>query len=413
MMPTAGPGFSAPDPDYRCGTRRPGAGANPAGSGAARGQVYYRIGKFCLETEWEVLPGQIMTLFGPSGAGKTTLLRAIAGLLRPQSGHIEVGGRVVFDRERDIWMPPHQRRVGFLTQQYHLFPHLTVAGNIAYGLNRRNSRETRAKVQELVQRFHLEGLEGRRPDEISAGQQQRAALARALAPDPVALLLDEPFTSLDTELRRTLRGELRASLAHTNIPVIMVSHDIEEAVSIGDLVQVIGDGKLQATGNPLQVLGQPGQGRVARLVGVENLLNLRVASRQPRDGTMVCVGAGLQAGLQLEVPLGDLGQDDAVTVGIRASDIILADAEPKGSSARNRLPGLVSRVELRPPGYEVTLTCNGADLKCHITGTSLNEMGISPGMNLWAVFKASSCFLVREEEGQEAAGRGKTRLDPP
>ena len=338
MMPTAGPRFSAPDPDYRCGTRRPragirdgggygpasggtrrpGAGANPAGSGVARGQVYYRIGKFCLETEWEVLPGQIMTLFGPSGAGKTTLLRAIAGLLRPQSGHIEIGGRVVFDRKRDIWMPPHQRRVGFLTQQYHLFPHLTVAGNIAYGLNRRNSRETRAKVQELVQRFHLEGLEGRRPDEISAGQQQRAALARALAPDPAALLLDEPFTSLDTELRRTLRGELRDSLAHTNIPVIMVSHDIEEAVSIGDLVQVIGDGKLQATGNPLQVLGQPGQGRVARLVGVENLLNLRVASRQPRDGTMVCVGAGLQAGLQLEVPLGDLEQDDAVTVGIRA-----------------------------------------------------------------------------------------------
>ena len=373
----------------------PQAAATPAGP--ARGWVSYRVGEFCLETEWEVLPGQIMALFGPSGAGKTTLLRAIAGLLRPQDGHIEVGGRVVFDRAQNIWAPPHQRRVGFLTQQYHLFPHLTVAGNIAYGLPRRNSRETRARVQELVASFHLEGLESRRPNEISAGQQQRAALARALAPDPAALLLDEPFTSLDTELRRALRRELRDSLARANIPVIMVSHDIEEAVSIGDLVQVISDGKPQITGNPLQVLGQPGQGRVARLVGVENLLKLRVASRHTRDGTMVCVGDGLFAGLQLEVPLGDPAPGDAVTVGIRASDIILADAEPKGSSARNRLSGIVSGVELRPPGYEVTLSCNGADLKCHITGTSLNEMGISPGMNLWAVFKASSCFLVQDD----------------
>ncbi len=363
------------------------------GPAAARGWVNYQIGGFCLETEWEVLPGQIMALFGPSGAGKTTLLRTIAGLLRPQNGHIEIGGQVVFDRERNVWEPPHQRRVGFLTQQYHLFPHLTVAGNIAYGLNRRNSGKTRGQVRELARRFQLEGLEGRRPSEISAGQQQRVALARALAPNPAALLLDEPFTSLDTELRRTLRSELRTSLAQANIPVIMVSHDIEEAVSIGDLVQVISHGKPQATGNPLQVLGQPGQGRVARLVGVENLLNLRVASRHPQDGTMICRSGGLQ----LEVPLGDPAEGDAVTVGLRASDIILADAEPRGSSARNRLSGLVTGVELRPPGYEVTLTCKDADLKCHITGASLNEMGISPGMNLWAVFKASSCFLVREE----------------
>ena len=383
--------------------RQESANPQPSIPGPARGWVHCQIGGFRLETEWEVLPGQIMALFGPSGSGKTTLLRTIAGLLRPQEGHIEIGGRVVFDSARNLWEPPHQRRVGFLTQQYHLFPHLTVAGNIAYGLDRRSSNETRARVRELVRNFRLDGLEERRPDEISGGQQQRAALARALAPNPAALLLDEPFTSLDAELRRTLRGELRTSLAHTNIPVIMVSHDIEEAISIGDLVQVISDGKPQVTGNPLQVLGQPGQGRVARLVGVENLLKLRVASRHPQDGTMVCAGAGLPgANLQLEVPLGDPETGDAVTVGIRASDIILADAEPQGSSARNRLYGVVAGVELRPPGYEVTLACAGADLKCRITGTSLNEMGIRPGMNLWAVFKASSCFLVREEEGRES-----------
>ena len=364
----------------------------PSSDGSVRGWLRYQIGEFCLETEWEILPGQVMVLFGPSGAGKTTILRAMAGLLRPQRGHIEIGGRVVFDGERDIWLPPHLRRVGYLTQQYHLFPHLTVAGNIAYGLAKRNSTQAQERVRELVYGFHLEGLEERRPWEISAGQQQRVALARALAPSPDALLLDEPFTSLDTELRRELRGELRANLSRTNIPVVLVTHDIEEAISMGDLVQVISDGKSLGTGNPLQVLGQPGQGRVAQLVGVENLLKLRVESRHPQDGTMVCVGSGLI----LEVPLGDPEPGEAVTIGIRASDIILADAEPKGSSARNRLPGVVSGVELRPPGYEVTLDCGDISLKGHITGASQTEMGIRTGMNLWAVFKASSCFLVGE-----------------
>lgn len=367
--------------------------------GPTWGWAQYRIGRFALETEWEAAPGQVLVIFGPSGAGKTTLLRAIAGLLRPAAGHIEIGGRVVFDAASQVWLPPHRRRVGLLTQQYHLFPHLTVAGNIAYGLTDRNTAAGRERVQELVKSLRLEGLENRRIHQISAGQQQRAALARALAPRPAALLLDEPFTSLDTQLRRALREELRTALADANIPAIMVSHDIEEALSIGDRAQVIADGKTQAVGNPLEVLGQPGQGRVARLVGVENLLPMRVVSRQPRDGTMLCAGA---EGLQLEVPLGGLEQPgDTVTIGLRAADIILSHQEPAGSSARNRLPGVVAGMELRPPGYEVTLQCRGAALKCHITGASLTEMGLVPGMNLWAVFKASSCFLVRERRPEE------------
>ena len=369
--------------------------------GPTRGWAQYRIGRFGLETEWEALPGQVLVIFGPSGAGKTTLLRAIAGLLRPAAGHIEIGGRVVFDAAEQVWLPPHRRRVGFLTQQYHLFPHLTVAGNIAYGLPNRNTAAGRERVRELVRSLRLEGLENRRIQQISAGQQQRAALARALAPRPAVLLLDEPFTSLDSQLRRALREELRTALGRANIPAIMVSHDIEEAISIGDRAQVIAEGKTQAVGNPLEVLGQPGQGRVARLVGVENLLPMRVVARQPRDGTMLCAGA---EGLQLEAPLGGLEQPgDTVTIGLRASDIILSHQEPAGSSARNRLAGVVAGVELRPPGYEVRLQCRGAALKCHITGASLTEMGIVPGMNLWAVFKASSCFLVRERGAGDLA----------
>ena len=361
----------------------------------SNGWIHYSVGQFSLQAEWEVEAGEVLTLFGPSGAGKTTLLRAIAGLVRPQEGSIVVGNHQVFDSANNLFVPPHRRRVGFLTQGYHLFPHLSVAGNIGYGLANATPVNRQTRVAELLDMFQLNGLEHRRPHEISGGQQQRAALARALAPDPALMLLDEPFNSLDIELRRTLRAELLEKLRTAAIPAILVTHDIEEAVSMADQVQVIEGGRVGKAGNPLEVLGQPGQGRVARLVGVENLIPMTVASVQPRDGTMVC--AHLDGGApSLEVPLSDVGTGDQVTVGIRASDIILADSEPRGSSARNRLPGVVSDVSLRPPGYQVTLDCGGLDLICHITGTSLNEMGIEAGDSLWAVFKASSCFLVRD-----------------
>ncbi len=370
----------------------------------ALGWVHCRIGAFDLQTEWEVEPGQVLVLFGPSGAGKTTTLRAIAGLVRPLRGHIEIGGRVVYDDTSGAWQPAHKRRVGYLTQQYHLFPHLRVSGNVAYGLPDRKSAQAAAQVRELLNAFQLEGLEERYPWELSGGQQQRVALARALATQPDMLLLDEPFASLDNELRRVVRRELRSVLARRPVPVILVTHDREEALALGDSVQVIDAGRAVTKGIPLEVLGQPGQGRVARLVGVENLFRLEVDSRNPRDGTMTCHGEGIR----LEVPLDQAGDDErddatpgdtakisSLTVGVRASDIILATSEPVGSSARNRLPGVVTMVEARPPGYTVTLDC-GSPLRCHVTGAALEEIGVREGQHLWAVFKASSCFLVEE-----------------
>lgn len=367
-----------------------------------RGWVRCQLGGFSLETEWEAAPGQVLVLFGPSGAGKTTTLRAIAGLVQPLQGHIEVGDQVVYDSESKGWVPPHRRKVGYLTQQYHLFPHLSVIGNISYGLTRRSATDGKAQIQQLFQSLQLEGLEERQIWELSGGQQQRVALARALATDPQVLLLDEPFSSLDGELRRTLRGEVRSILTKANIPVILVTHDREEALALGDLIQVIDQGRTLSRGEPLQVLGQPGQARVARLVGVENVLSMYVESRHPQDGTMICasnVNSGeVGAGLHLEVPLSDLAEGEPVTVGIRASDIILAGEKLVSSSARNQVRGKVIGVELRPPGYEVTLDCAGILFRCHITGTSLTEMKVITGLDLWAVFKASSCFLVAETQ---------------
>ena len=364
-----------------------------------QGWVDCRIGSFELEVDWSIEPGEVLVLFGPSGAGKTTTLRAIAGLLRPRRGHIEIGGRAVFDAASDLWVPIHQRHVGYLTQQYHLFPHLTVARNIAYGLRNQPDSAVRKRVSELVSTLQLGGLEERRPWELSGGQQQRVSIARALAPEPDLLLLDEPFGALDVELRRVLRRELRSILARSPIPVLLVTHDREEALAMADSVQVIDEGVTIARGNPLEILGQPGQGRVARLVGVENLFHLSVESRNRRDGTMMCIGDNLRIEVPLDEPAPAPGPDrldgDQVAVAIRASDIILADRELTGSSARNRLRGVVTSVELRAPGYEVTLDC-GQPLRCHITGAALEEMKIQTGLTLWAVFKASSCFIVQD-----------------
>ena len=382
------------------------------GQSGYRGWFHCRLGDFDLQLDWELEAGETLVLFGPSGSGKTTGLRALAGLVRPLSGRVEIEGRPVYDSAEGIWVPAHKRRVGYLTQQYHLFPHLNLAQNISYGqvsgpesrLRSLRSRNTTVPIDELLDVFQLRGLEERYPWELSGGQQQRVALARAMATQPRLLLLDEPFSALDAGLRRSLRRELRVTLARRPIPVVLVTHDREEALAMGDQVQVIDEGRTIARGVPIDVLGQPGQTAVANLVGVENLFRMKVESRHPRDGTMRLTAEGRERPVVLEAPLDEAPMDeqagDWVTVGIRASDIILSSDEPSGSSARNRLRGTVSRIEARPPGYLVELDC-GVPLHCQVTGASLDEMGISKGQQLWAVFKASSCFLV-EESGPES-----------
>ena len=212
---------------------------------------------------------------------------------------MEIGGVTVYDSGDNVWVPTHERQLGYLTQQYHLFPHLTVTSNILFGIKNDDSDEVKERVTYLSNLFQLDGLNKRYPWELSGGEQQRVALARALATDPGMLLLDEPFASLDAELRRNIRQEIRAMLVRSPIPVMLVTHDHEEALALGDSVQVLEGGRPLVTGDPMDVLGQPGQGRVAQLMGVENLFELYVQERNLHDGTMTCLGSGMQ----IEVPL--------------------------------------------------------------------------------------------------------------
>ena len=358
---------------------------------SARGWIKHRIGAFSLDVSWDVEPGTVTVLYGPSGAGKSLTLRAIAGLVRPDEGRIELDGAVVFDHEASLWTPPHQRRVGLMPQEYGLFPHLTVAANIAYGAHNPDSQ---ARAAELTHTLDLQELQSRRIWELSGGQRQRVALARALAAQPRVLLLDEPFAALDSELRRAVRQEIRQVLTASSVPVILVTHDAEEALALADHVQIIDNGRIVAEGDPVTTLRQPAAPRIARLAGVENLLRMRVARLQPEDGAMLCETLESPA-LTLETPLAEANEGDEVTVGIRSSDVILANTEPQGLSARNVFAGTVASIEPRSPGHDVTVDCGaGLSLVSHVTRHAITQLGISEGARMWAVVKASSCFLL-------------------
>lgn len=235
----------------------------------------------------DVAPGEFVTLVGGSGCGKTTLLRMIAGFAAPDSGELHINDRRV-DR-----LAPRDRNIGFVFQSYALFPTMTVAGNIGFALRlKRHPRaEIAARVQELCDLTHLEGLQGRYPHELSGGQQQRVALARALAPRPAILLLDEPLSALDAKIRIALRAELRAIVEQLGTTTVFVTHDQEEALSISDRVAVMERGRFVQVGTPMEVYFRPADSFVAQFIGTSNRLIGTVDSggRATVAGTAIAV----------------------------------------------------------------------------------------------------------------------------
>lgn len=215
--------------------------------------------------------GELLAVVGPSGCGKTTLLRVVAGLERPDAGRVSIAGNDVSD------LATERRDVGFVFQQFALFPNMNVAENVAYGLRRRGVQRLRReqRVADMLEMVGLRGLEHRRPDELSAGQQQRVALARALAPQPKTLLLDEPLSALDAAIRHQLRDELRRTQRRTGITTVMVTHDQEEALAVADRVAVMNEGRLEQVGEPWALYDRPGTEFVARFIGRGNFFTGR------------------------------------------------------------------------------------------------------------------------------------------
>ncbi len=250
--------------------------------------------------------GQLTALLGPSGCGKTTLLRLIAGFEQPDSGVIIINGRVVADQQREV--PAEQRRVGMVFQEYALFQHLDVAGNIAFGL-RGSPRQKQARASELLALVGLTGLEKRMPYELSGGQQQRVALARALAPRPEILLLDEPFSNLDAALRIQLRAEVKAILKSTGTTCIFVTHDQEEALSFADQVAVMLGGRILQVAPPQQIYHHPASLEVAEFVGESNRLTGHASG-----GTVTCLLGEVSTASPMRGPVDVLIRPEALSL---------------------------------------------------------------------------------------------------
>ena len=251
-------------------------------------------GPIPLAAAFACAPGEVLALVGPSGSGKSTILRCIAGTYRPKDGSVRVNGEMWLSSRAGVFLPPHRRAVGMVFQSYALFPHMTALGNIMAAMAHVPPQEREAQARSILDMVHLAGLEQRRPAELSGGQQQRVALARALAREPKVLLLDEPFSAVDKATRQRLYREIAELRRGLNMPVVLVTHDLDEATMLADRMTVLHRGRSLQTGTPVEVTTKPVSAEVARLVDLRNLFEGRIVSLDAQNGRVVLAWAGLE-----------------------------------------------------------------------------------------------------------------------
>jgi molybdate transport system ATP-binding protein len=305
-----------------------------------------RLDGFELDVSFQADEGRVV-LFGPSGAGKSLTLQAITGVVCPDAGRVEVNGRLLFDSASGVNLPPQERRVGYVPQSYALFPHLTVEQNVAYGVQRLDAAGRRALVQEMVELVGLQGLERRRPRELSGGQQQRVALARALASRPELLVLDEPFSNVDTGLRGALRRELLDLQARSAVTTLVVTHDLDDAFFLGSRIVVIDRGRVLQEGSREDIFYRPATRRVAEFVGTRNILRATVIESSSQRLLLDWQGRTLEA-----EPL-PLNEGQEVDICIRPTQVMIVrpDRLPHLPPPENPFCGIVVQEALQAEAY--------------------------------------------------------------
>lgn len=231
-----------------------------------------------LRADFSCFAGEMLAVVGPSGGGKTTLLRMIAGLSKPESGNIQCGSQIWFNEYQGVNLSPQQRHIGYVPQHFGLFPHLTALENVMSGLDHIAKSLRQQRALDWLEKVNLKGMPNRLPHQLSGGQKQRVALARALAREPNVLLLDEPFSAVDRETRERLYVELAKLKSQLEIPVIMVTHDLNEALLLADKMLLISHGEMLQQGKPYEVLTQPRNEIVARQMGIKNLFKGKVVA---------------------------------------------------------------------------------------------------------------------------------------
>ncbi|PYN36535.1 MAG: ABC transporter ATP-binding protein [Candidatus Rokuibacteriota bacterium] len=306
----------------------------------------------------EVEPGELVSLLGPSGCGKTTTLRLVAGFLQPEAGEVWVGERCLSSRSSVV--PPERRRMAMIFQSYALWPHMTVAQNVAYGL-RFKSGVTRAdrerRVAEMLRVVQLAGYEPRYPGELSGGQQQRVAVARALVVEPEILLLDEPLSNLDANLREEMRFEIRRLHETFGITTLYVTHDQAEAMVISDRVAVLNQGRVEQVGTAEDLFRRPRTRFVAEFIGRTNLL----------DAVTADPGVAVRGALRLRLESREPASGSPIVVSIRPHEIELVTAGRTAPAGANVLPGTVQRTSYLGDAVDYQVQVSGTDVVLRVT----------------------------------------------
>ncbi len=332
----------------------------------------------------EIQDGEIMTLLGPSGCGKTTTLRCIAGLLRPDEGEIYLGEERVTD------LSAERRGVGLVFQNYALWPHMTVYENLAFGLQLRRvpREEIRARIAEALEMVRLSGFEERYPRQLSGGQQQRVALARALVIEPRLLLLDEPLSNLDAQLREEMRFEIRELQKKLGITTVYVTHDQAEALVLSDRIAILNEGRLVQVGYPTDIYDRPGNKFVAGFIGLTSFIDGTIARFDELEGHVV---VKTEDNLEVRVRGGDLNPGQKVTVAIRPEHIELySDERVARSMGVNLLEGTVMRGAYLGDIIDYRIKVGDWVLRAHM-GT---DRVLKSNERIWVAFSPDHVTLI-------------------
>jgi molybdenum ABC transporter ATP-binding protein len=344
-----------------------------------------RLGNLDLDIELSARRGECVALAGPSGAGKSTVLRIVAGLLRPDRGRVRCDESVWLDTDAGVNVPPERRRCGYVFQDYALFEHLTACQNVAYGLRKLPRRERRRRAEALLDRFGMLVHANARPATLSGGERQRVAVARALASEPRALLLDEPLSALDTRTRADAGRELAAVLRDAEAPAILVTHDFAEAAVLGDRVAVMDRGRAIQQGSAAELAAAPASAFVADFTGAVVLTGF---ARPGEDGLTVI---DLDGGGELTSAQPASGR---VAVSVYPWEIVIEPPSGAGhSSARNHLRAEI--VSITAVGGRVRLgLAAGQPLVAELTEAAVHELDLQPGSRVMASWKATATRLV-------------------
>ncbi len=357
-----------------------------------------RRGELALDVELAAAPGTTTVLVGESGAGKTSILRALAGLDRPARGRITVDGTDWLDTERDVSLPPWHRAVGYVPQDYALFPHLTVEQNVAFGLDARGvaPAERRRRVGDALATAGVPGLAHRLPHQCSGGEQQRVALARALAPAPRLLLLDEPLAALDLQTRRVVRTELRELLGRLPCITVYVTHSPVEALVFGDRIVVLERGRVSQAGPREELLRYPRSPFVAELMGTNLFIGRRTGAGGSGSGGS---GGGETSAGVVRTAEGDVSVSAYPGVGdvyltVSPREITLFRERP-GGSAQNVFRGPIVELVPEPPAGERVRVVLGTRpvLVAEVTREAVAALGLREGDDIFATFKATGVTL--------------------